>query len=261
MVKFLIITQPRSGSAWFMSYLNSHPQIYCPRLPTLFSKYNLSPVKRFKPRFLQVDNPISPYYKYRSGSLKRQFAHRFNRNKLVYEFLSEMYVKHQNVEAVGFKVNYSQIRKYAATISWVKQNDVRIIHLIRNNLLKRLVSHKIANTRNLCHSTESVEPIKVYIDPVALKEDFKRRQKRFARYRKRFIDVFEVPYIEVAYESLVSDYDAQIHQVLEFLDIDKRIPLTSELVKVNPDSLEDIIENYSEVKQVLINTEFEHFLY
>ncbi len=98
-----------------------------------------------------------------------------------------MYAKNHNAEAIGFKVNYSQIRKYAVILSWVKQNDVKIIQLVRYNLLKRLVSHKIANTRNLFHTTQSVEPIKVHIDPKVLIEDFSRREKRFAKYRKRFI--------------------------------------------------------------------------
>ena len=257
MIKFLIITQPRSGAAWFMSSLNSHPQVYCPRLPTLFSKYNLSPFKWFKPHFLQVDNPKSPYHKYRSRSFKRQIAHRLNRNQLIYDFLSELYAENHNVGAVGYKVNYSQIRKYAATISWVKQNDVKIIQLVRYNLLKRLVSHKIANARNFCHTTQAVEHIKVHIDPKVLKEDFSRREKRFAMYRKRFIDV---PYLEVSYESLTADLDTGIRKVLTFLGVDDLIPLTSELVKVNPDSLEDIIENYTEIKKALVNTQFKKYL-
>jgi hypothetical protein len=243
-----------------MSCLDSHPQIYCPRLPTLFSKYNLSPFKRFKPRFLQVDKPISPYYQYRSRSFKRQIAHRFNRKKLVYEFLSDLYADHPHAGAVGFKVNYSQISKYAKVISWVKEHDVKIIHLMRTNLLKRLVSHKIANTRNLCHSTQSVEPIKVHIDPEVLVADFHRRQKRYARYKKRFTNVYHVPYLEVSYESLVADFALEIQKVLKFLEIDKFLALTSEFVKVNPDSLEDIVENYRDVKQTLTNTEFEKFL-
>ena len=179
MVRFLIITQPRSGSAWFMSCLNSHPQIYCPRLPTLFSKYNLSPMKRYKPRFLQVDNPISPYYQYRSRSIRRQIAHRLNNSKLIFEFLSDLYAENHNSQAVGFKVNYSQINRYSAIISWIKQNDIKIMHLIRINLLKRLVSHKIANARNLLHSTKAVEPMKIHIDPKILIKDFRRRQARF----------------------------------------------------------------------------------
>jgi hypothetical protein len=244
-----------------MSCLDSHPQIYCPRLPTLFSKYNLSPLKGFKPRFLQVDNPISPYYRYRSSSLKRQIAHRLNRNKLIYDFLSKLYADNHNAEAVGFKVNYSQMNRYSGIASWIKQTDLNIIHLIRNNLLKRLVSHKIANIRNLCHSTQSVEPIKVHIAPETLIDDFRRRQKRFAKYTNRFKNTFKVPFLEVLYESLVADFNSEIQKVLKFLEIDTLKQLTSALVKVNPDSLEDIIENYNEVKQTLINTEFENFLY
>jgi hypothetical protein len=244
-----------------MSCLNSHPQIYCPRLPTLFSKSNLSPLKGFKPRFLQVDNPISPYYKYRSGSLKKQIAHRFNKKKLVNNFLNQIYAINQDADAVGFKVNYSQIKRHPEIASWIKQNHLNILHLIRKNHLKRLVSHKIANIRNLRHSTQPVEPIKVHIDPKTLIDDFQRRQKRFAKFTNRFKDTFEVPFLEVAYESLVADFNSEIQKVLKFLEIDTLQQLTSELVKVNSDSLEDIIENYSEVEQTLTNTEFENLLY
>ena len=260
MVKFLIITQPRSGSAWFMSCLDSHPQIYCPALTTLFSKYNLSPLKGFKPLFLQFYNPESPYYKYRSRSFKRQITHYFNRKKNIFDFLSEMYAERDNAEAIGFKVNYSQIRKHKMVFSWIKRNNGKIIQLVRYNLLKRLVSHKIAHARNLCHSTHSVAPVKVQIDPNALIDDFHKRQKRFDRYKKIFVDVFDIPYLEVRYETLLTDFDSEIHRTLQFLEVDAEAPLSSSLVKVNPDRIEDIIENYSEVKQVLMATEFSSFL-
>ena len=260
MVKFLIITQPRSGSAWFMSCLNSHPQIYCPKLPTLFSKYNISPIKNFKPSFLQFDNRISPYYQYRSRSLKRQILHRFNRSRLIFDFLSQLYAQDHNAKAVGYKVNYSQINRYKAIIPWIKQNDIKIIHLIRKNLLKRFVSHKIANTRNLLHSTRAVEPIKIQIDTTILVEDFRRRQIRFNKYKKRFSEDYKVPFLDVAYESLVEHFSTELNKVLNFLEIDKFEPLSSKFVKVNPDSLEDIVENYNEVEKVLLNTEFENFL-
>jgi LPS sulfotransferase NodH len=218
-------------------------------------------MKRYKPRFLQVDNPISPYYQYRSRSIRRQIAHRLNNSKLIFEFLSDLYAENHNSQAVGFKVNYSQINRYSAIISWIKQNDIKIMHLIRINLLKRLVSHKIANARNLLHSTQAVEPMKIHIDPKIPIKDFRRRQARFDKYKKRFIEVFNVPFLEVAYESLVADFGTEIGKVLKFLEIDELMPLTSEFVKVNPDSLEDIVKNYSEIKQTLMNTEFENFLY
>ena len=103
--------------------------------------------------------------------------------------------------------------------------------------------------------------MKIHIDPKILIKDFRRRQARFDKYKKRFIEVFNVPFLEVAYESLVADFDTEIGKVLKFLEIDELMPLTSEFVKVNPDSLEDIVKNYSEIKQTLMNTEFENFLY
>ena len=256
MIKFLIITQPRSGSSFFTSCLNSHPQILCPR-GSLFTKRNLSPIKGFKPDFLTVDRKKSPYYKYRSSSFKRQIAHRFRRNKLIHEFLSAWYARHQNSEAVGCKVNYSQISRYPATISWVKQNDVKVIHLVRNNLLKRHVSNKIAITRDQHHSHKPLKPIKVYIDPKILLQDFRRRQNRFERYRELFRGF---PFLEVSYESMVADQNTETGRVLKFLGIDQLMPLTTDLVKVNPDSLEEIIENFDTIKQTLMDTEFKDFL-
>ncbi len=243
-----------------MSRLNSHPQIFCPKLPTLFSKRNLSPIKSFKPKFLQVDNPISPYYRYRSQSFQRRLAHHFKRSKLIHAFLTDMYASDNSEIVVGHKINYSQIRKHKAVYSWIQRNDVKIIHLIRYNLLKRLVSHQIANTRNLLHSKRSVSPIKVRVDPQILIEDFQRRRKRFARYRERFTGDLKVPYIEVVYESLLRQHDSEIRKALKFLNVRADIPLTSDFVKVNPDSLEDIIENISEIRAVLHNTEFESYL-
>jgi LPS sulfotransferase NodH len=260
MTRFLIITQPRSGSAWFMSCLNSHPQIYCPPLPTLFSKHNISPFKRFKPSILQFDSPISPYYQYRSNSLKKRFTHLFFRDKLIHRFLAEIYSNHPGVDSIGYKVNYSQINRYDAMLSWIKDNDIKIIHLIRTNLLKRLVSHKIANIRNLQHSTVSVDPIKVHIDTSILENDFRRRQQRFEKYRKRFSKTFNMPFIEISYESLLSNFDTELKTVLRFVEVDPFSPLSSDQVKVNPDRLEDIIENYDEVRQVLFTTDFKHFL-
>ncbi len=260
MTKFMIITQPRSGSTWFMSCLNSHPQIYCPKIPTVFSKYNLSPFKGFKPGFLQVDNPKSPYYAYRSASLKRQLAHRFRRKKLVYSFLCDLYADRRDAKAVGYKINYSQMRKYPVTVSWIKENNVRIIQLVRYNLLKRLVSHKIANARHLLHSKQSVAPIKVTIDPKILIDDFQRRDKRFEKYRKRFMDDLGVPYHEVTYESLLSEHNAEMKKTLQFLGVDQDFSLSSEYVKVNPDSLEQLIDNFDDIKKALADTPFNTYL-
>jgi FMN-dependent NADH-azoreductase len=59
---------------------------------------------------------------------------------------------------------------------------------------------------------------------------------------------------------MVTDQNTETGRVLKFLGINQLMPLTTDHVKVNPDSLEEIIENYDAVKQTLMNTEFSHFL-
>ena len=259
MIKFIIITQPRSGSSFLTSSLSSHPQIHCQR-GSLFTKRNLSPVTWFRPNFLTVDRKKSPYYKYRSSSLRRQIAHRFCRHQLVQEFLSEWYVKFKNSPVVGFKVNYSQLNRYPAAISWIKDNEVKVIHLVRNNLLKRHVSNLVAIKRNRRHSKVpgELKPTKVHVDTKNILEDFRRRQKRFEKFRRKFRDL---PFLEIHYESMLADLDEEANKILRFLSIDQIMPLTTDHVKVNPDALKEIIENYVEVKNTLKNTEFERFLY
>jgi hypothetical protein len=118
----------------------------------------------------------------------------------------------------------------------------------------------VANKRRLFHSTQSVAPIKVHIDPQVLIGDFKRRQDRFNKYRKRISQELSVPYLEVTYESLLHNHESEIRKTLHFLGVDENFQLNSELVKVNPDSLKEIIENYSEVETLLKNTKFYKFL-
>ena len=85
----------------------------------------------------------------------------------------------------------------------------------------------------------------------------KRRTQLIEKYRAAFADK---PRLEISYESLVANRDAETRRVLQFLDIDEFISLDTDLVKLNPDSLEDIIENYEQVAQALKDTPFEKHL-
>jgi hypothetical protein len=59
---------------------------------------------------------------------------------------------------------------------------------------------------------------------------------------------------------MVADQNTETGKVLKFLGMNQLMALTTDLVKVNPDSLEEIIENYDTVKQTLMDTEFKGFL-
>ena len=156
--------------------------------------------------------------------------------------MHDIYYKDYGSDSVGFKINYSQINKYEYIYDWIKQNNIKIIQLVRYNLLKRLASHKIANIRNIRHSKSEIDPIKIKIDPKYLLDDFNRREKRFEKFRKRFTDELKVPYLEIVYESMRINYEKEIKKTLKFLNVDYTLTVKSDFVKVNPDKIQDIIE-------------------
>ena len=48
---------------------------------------------------------------------------------------------------------------------------------------------------------------------------------------------------------------------LKFLEVDSAYELESDLVKINPDTLEDVIDNYEEIKDKLSGTPLEKYIY
>lgn len=84
-----------------------------------------------------------------------------------------------------------------------------------------------------------------------------RLTQQIEKYRLALKDT---RHLEVSYEALVASPEAETRRILDFLKLDQLGPLSTNLVKLNPNSLEDIIENYAEIKQVLSSTSFEKFL-
>ena len=109
----------------------------------------------------------------------------------------------------------------------------------------------------MAHSTQPVAAVKLHVDVRALKKDISRQLRLIDKYRAEFADS---PYIEVLYESFVQDREQETRRVLQFLGIDEFVSLSTNLVKLNPDSLDQIIENYQEVAQALQGTAYAKYL-
>jgi LPS sulfotransferase NodH len=152
---------------------------------------------------------------------------------------------------------YSQAREFPQVVRWAKKEDINIIHLIRSNVLKMLVSREVAKLRDIYHSTKKVEPIKISLKTFRLKARLKNISRQVDVYRSMFKDI---PYLEITYENFVANRDEETRRLLGFLEIDMRVPLISDLVKLNPETLADVIENYDQVAQTLEGTAFERFL-
>jgi LPS sulfotransferase NodH len=162
-----------------------------------------------------------------------------------------------DVTATGLKISYNQIEKYPAIATWINERDIRIVHLVRKNILKTVLSLETAKRRGLSHATHEVELVKVQLNPNKLKRNLIRRTKQVDRFRNMFVNK---PYLEIAYEDLVANQNGITQNVLQFLDIDDFVTLQTDLVKLNPDTIQDIVENYDEVAETLRDTVFEKYL-
>ena len=248
MEKFIVLAARRSGTTLFLSCLNSHPQVYC-------HKHVFDVQNRF--RYWVVDRRGGRFHRFRTASTERKLQYMVQPKELIGDFLSEYYAPIDGVSATGVRLAYVQAIKHPEVLDWAADNGVGIIHLVRQNALKTIISVASTKVRRVHHSTNKVRSVKVTLPPRQLLRRLERLTNRVEANRALLRDR---PHIEISYESFVASRDTEARRVLEFLDVDPTIPLTTDLVKLNPDSLQEIIENYNEVQQTLAGTQFAHYL-
>ena len=240
MQKFIIISTQRSGSSLLVTTLASHPEVVCHR--EVFLEENFHP---------------NSYSTYRTSSLRNRVAHLFYREKLVNQYLEKLLLEAGDVAAFGFKFMYSQDKLLPQVMKWAEREDVKVIHLIRANVLKKRISRLVSRFRNLAHSTERVEVCRISMETKRLKEKLDAMSKQIDQYRSR---LSHLQYIELTYEDLVANQAYELKRLLEFLEMEVVPGLSSDLVKVNPDNVSEVIENYDEVVRALTGTKYEQFL-
>jgi len=181
-----------------------------------------------------------------------------------------------DIGAIGFKVMYNQMspwQKFAylmpqatqflqdpALRSWLRANSVLVVHTLRRNHLKILVSHELAAQSGRFHSRNAaVGDRKVFIPLRSLKLRLRRIQlaERAARN-----SITGLPVIEIWYENYI-DVDGVQDDIRLCGALGQTIPmggLTSPLRKLSSDDLRDTIANYEQVAAHLSGTRFECFL-
>ena len=204
-----------------------------------------------------MDRRGGRFHQFRTASAERKLQYMVQRQELIGDFLSGYYTPTEGIRSMGVRLAYVQAIKYPEVLDWATENGIGVIHLVRQNALKTIISVASTKVRRVHHSTDKVQAIKVRLPPRQLLRRLERVMGRVERYRTLLKDR---PHIEVSYESFVANRAPESRRVLEFLDADVEVPLQTELVKLNPDSLEEIIENYSEVQQTLAGTRFAHYL-
>ena len=242
--KFILLTTHRSGTNLLLTSLGGNSPIKCHKrvfvLRVIFERF-------------AFDRPGSPFYQYRTASLQRRFDYMFRPKQLINNFMTELYIPTNGVQAIGLRLIYDQADKYPQVLEWAVANKVSIIHLIRENSLKAIVYEKIPPS----HSTSKTESMIIQLHPLKLKMELVKLLNQIEKYRGLLKDT---RYLEVTYESLVANREPEIYRILDFLQVNRFAPSITIPGEPNPNSLEDIIENYDQVKQTLSHTALEKYL-
>jgi LPS sulfotransferase NodH len=165
----------------------------------------------------------------------------------------------KSIQVVGFKVFYNHLTEE----EWHKllaYKDLKVIHLIRRNRLRTVVSLEIAfKTGQWTNSGNSRGPREkhVTLDRSKLMKRLEKIEEGEYAARARFKDR---QILEIAYEDLVQNPKPSFAVVGAYLGINSIDPDKIRLKKQNPESLRQLIQNYDEVEAVLKNTRFAEYL-
>ena len=178
-------------------------------------------------------------------------------------FLYDYVLYPGSYKAVGAKIKYEEL----ALAQWqvvldaiVKDQNIRIIHLTRENRLKRYISNYIA--ANVTHvnvvfditNRAVVQPITLSLE--ACIQDINATEEAEARFREYFK---KHKVFEISYEQVVNKESNKLNELQQFLGVTPA-ELEVKTRKVIPDNLKDVIVNYADLQSAFRGTRFEHYL-
>jgi LPS sulfotransferase NodH len=244
---FMITGPARSGSTMLVHLLRSHPEI-CSH-DEVFSP---DKVKGITGAYLQKSEEDP-------GFIDRLSAER-DRDPI--QFLYKIVLDPQGKKTVGFKLKHDELvfPEYKGLRDEIANNrNLRIIHLRRNNLLRRYLSHHIAMHVTRVTLAVGEQPIPkvspIHLDPAACEKDFETVLAWEAEFAALFV---RHPAFSISYEDMVSGKRTKLDGLLEFLGVSQR-ELTTTTRRLGRDDLRSAIANFDELREYFSGCRFAKF--
>lgn len=256
-MKAVILASQRSGSTFLAKALNTHSQIRCSHAELFLRN---SWVERI-PLVWQAGGQLDRYFT--RGVVPTKVLDAYRTRKPAWAPWEEL--DGQELAPVMMtKIMHNQLLGCPSLDRYVVTNtEIGIVHLRRGNLLKQHVSNMLTRrSQELsrpAHATEPVRAAAIRVRPQVAIWHMRLVRALHTWYSRR---LSRHPKVELDYEALIEANrlsDGASTLICELLDLEPE-PLGADLVKVNPDSLRDMVTNYDELVHVLTGTEFEEFL-
>lgn len=221
--KFIVLTRSRTGSNLLVQTLDTHPQVAA--YGEEFAKLE---GKTIQQKWTDIFQPMP-----------------------------------RGVKAVGFKIFYYHPLDHfeGAGDVWgklVEDKSIRIIHLMRRNKLRTIVSREIAGKTDKwrkanMNNTATAEDKKIMLSLDDLRYQLNYTTKAEIESQQRFAAHST---LNMYYEELTTNINDQINKVFDFLEL-RHLPLRIPTKRQNPEKLSELLVNYAEIKKELAGTEWE----
>lgn len=232
MTKFVIFTTPRTGSTLLIKSLDSHPEVFCGGELFFFKGAIYHNEWRYPFLRLPIGSKLNYLINYPKIFLSLK------------DFLNKFFSASEKGEkARGFKLMHFQTFYTPGIFAYLKSNDVKVIVLIRKNILRNTLSDLRARATKVYHNekgaADNIPKFKVNLEELGKKmrqiEGFNTQLERASEGLNRKI---------VYYEDF-ENWETTMSGILQFIQV-ADIPVKAVSQKLNPEKLEDMIENYTE---------------
>ena len=250
MVKFILLGSGRSGSSLITESLAEHPEV---RIGTELFHSEEEPRRVAFSYFHKTNGSGHDAPHYRSGTDGKRF--------LEQDVFSQRF--DTGVRAVGFKMFYvharSNPREKTAWDYLISNKDIRVIHLIRTNLLEAYISLRIAFVtgeweRFKGSNAPRPEIPRLKIDPKACEAYF-NRELVWRKWARKSFGLH--PFMQIEYErDVCGRFNDVMNEIHDFLGV-SRLPARQVLEKQSRRSPREATENYDELKDYFRYTLYE----
>jgi LPS sulfotransferase NodH len=141
---------------------------------------------------------------------------------------------------------------------WLTSEPVKIIHMVRENVLRILLSHWVAKKRNIWHTEHRLDPASIHVDPdtiIPMLDELSEMQQLMTKR-------FPAPKaMRVSHEEFCRSPEILGQKVSDFLEVDLEPMVMPRFERTTPMETSYAIQNYDEIASVLRGTRFERYLY
>jgi LPS sulfotransferase NodH len=244
---FVLLTKSRSGSKWLVELLDSHSQLAV--YGELFGGAQV------RSDYGAQDMPRFEDYVRNGSAIGRALPLELLRVR----YLRHLYASRNDVRAIGVKLVFAHATR--AVHAYLSARRVRVVHLVRANMLDAVISSEVASARRFAGARvgETAPAVSIRLDAETLYRRLTEHEHSISAARSRLL-LYRLPTLEVFYEELVARHDGTIAPVLDFLGADPTTVLWSTFAPIDDVPREDVLENLDEVRAALAGTRFEWML-